>query len=221
MRTSIWILATLLLASCTARGGGGGDDDDSADDDDATSDDDDATADDDDATGATQVRFETTLGTFTVEVFEEESPITVANFLSYVDSGFYDGSDGAGACIVHRVVAGFVIQGGGLTEELQAKATQAPIVNEASSSGLSNLRGTLSMARTNAPDSATSQWFVNLVDNEALDPGGATPDGYAVFAEVVEGMDVVDAIGAVAVSDQAGYGDVPVVPVVLELVERP
>ncbi len=224
MRTLIWLSSLLFLASCSARGGGG-DDDDSADDDDSSADDDDASddddaADDDDASGPTQVRIESSAGSFVVELFEEEAPITTANFLAYVDAGFFDGTDDLGATIMHRVLEDFVVQGGGFTVDLEQKETMAAIVNEAVASELSNTRGTLSMARTPNPNSATSQWFVNLVDNTFLDPGGSSAEGYAVFAEVVEGMDVVDAIGAVAVSDQGSLGDVPNTPIVFEAVER-
>ena len=231
MRSSIRLLAFLLLATCSACVAGGQGDDDSADDDDSANadDDDSASADDDDSASAddddsaddpTRVRISTSLGEFTVEVFEADSPLTAANFLEYVDSGFFDGGDGLGATIVHRVVADFVIQGGGFTVDLAPKVTLPAIVNEAITSGLSNARGTLSMARTDAADSATSQWFVNLTDNEFLDPGGSTVAGYAVFAEVIDGMDVVDAIGAVAVSTQQGMQDVPVQPVTLDEVDR-
>lgn len=157
-----------------------------------------------------QVIMETNLGTMVIELDEEAAPVTSANFLAYVNAGFYDGTDGMGATTFHRVVPGFVIQGGGLTQELGTKTTMDPIVNE-SGNGLLNTRGTLSMARTADPDSATSQFFVNLVDNDFLDK----PPGYAVFAEVVEGMDVVDAIAAVATTDMPPYEDVPVDPVII------
>ncbi|MCA9651519.1 MAG: peptidyl-prolyl cis-trans isomerase [Myxococcales bacterium] len=162
------------------------------------------------AAGPPQVVMETNLGTIVIELDEELAPITTANFLAYVNVGFYDGSDGLGATTFHRVVPGFVIQGGGLTEDLSTKATMPPIVNE-SSNGLSNLRGTLSMARTMDPDSATSQFFINLVDNTGLD----TPPGYAVFGQVVEGIEVVDAIAAVPTTTMGPYMDVPVDPVII------
>jgi cyclophilin family peptidyl-prolyl cis-trans isomerase len=133
------------------------------------------------------------MGNIVIQLDPELAPITVDNFYAYVDGGFYDGTDGLGATTFHRVAAGFVIQGGGVTEEGVMKGTMSPIVNE-SGNGLTNARGTIAMARTSDPDSATSQFFINLVDNFALD----TPPGYAVFGEVVEGLDVVDAIGAVA-----------------------
>ncbi len=152
------------------------------------------------AAGPPQITMETTLGTVVIELFPDESPITVANFTAYVDAGFYDGGDGLGATTFHRVIPEFMIQGGGETEAGMLKATRAAIVNE-HDNGLMNLRGRLSMARTSAPDSATSQFFVNVVDNPSLDDG----DGYAVFGEVIEGMDIVDAIVAVPTND-----DVPV-----------
>ena len=160
--------------------------------------------------GPPRVQFETTLGTIVFELDETAAPITSANFLAYVDSGFFDGSDGLGPTIVHRIVPGFVIQGGGLTEDLDTKATMPAIVNE-SGNGLSNVRGAISMARTTDPNSATSQFFVNLVDNPSLDEG----DGYAVFGGVVEGMDVVDAIAEVETETVGQYEGVPLVPIVV------
>lgn len=151
------------------------------------------------------------MGTITLELFSDDAPITVANFVAYIDAGFYDGTDGMGATIFHRVIPGFVIQGGGLTESLDGKNTMPAIVNEHGVSGLLNTRGTLSMARTSDPDSATSQFFVNLVDNAGLDRG----DGYAVFAQVTEGMDVVDAIAQVSTTDSPPFSDVPVDPITI------
>jgi len=165
------------------------------------------------AGGPPQVVVETTLGTIVIELYEEQSPITVENFVTYVEGGFYDGVDGNGATIFHRVIPGFVIQGGGLTEDLEAKATLPAIVNE-SDNGVQNLRGTLSMARLPEPDTATSQFFVNLVDNSNLDATMGA-DGYAVFAEVVEGMEVVDAIAAVMTTDMLPYEDVPSEPIIM------
>ena len=157
--------------------------------------------DDDDSAGGTisdrMLTAQTTLGDFGIELLPDEAPVTAGNFLQYVDEGFYDGSDGLGATIFHRVIPDFMAQGGGFTADGVQKSTRAPIANEASSSGLSNLRGTLSMARTSAPNSATSQFFINVVDNAFLDAGGSTPDGYAVFGRVTFGMDVVDQIVAV------------------------
>ena len=155
------------------------------------------------------VVMETSLGTITLELFPEQAPVTVENFLAYIDAGFYDGTDGLGQTIFHRVIPGFVIQGGGLTDTLDGKATTAPIVNEHDTSGLTNDRGTLSMARTSDPDSATSQFFINLVDNAGLDES----PGYAVFARVVEGLDIVDAIAAVETTTVAPFDDVPARPV--------
>src|SRR5580693_1902848 len=130
------------------------------------------------------VRFETSHGAFTVELFAQDAPLSVANFLQYVDDGFFDGT------IFHRIVPGFVIQGGGLTKDFDEKKTRAPIKNEATNGEL-NKRGTLSMARTNDIHSATSQFFVNLTDNDFLDhrPGNY---GYAVFGRVTDGMEVID-----------------------------
>jgi peptidyl-prolyl cis-trans isomerase A (cyclophilin A) len=154
----------------------------------------------------------TTLGEITIELYPEQAPITVENFLQYVDDGFYDGT------IFHRVVPGFVLQGGGFTETMSRKPTREPIQNEADN-GLKNDRGALSMARTSEVDSATSQFFVNLVGNPFLDHG--TRDfGYAVFAKVVDGMDVVDAIGAVETGTKQGYQDVPLEPVVVVSARR-
>jgi len=158
------------------------------------------------------IHFETTLGDFTIELFEKEAPETVVNFLKYIDSGFFDGT------IFHRIVPGFVIQGGGFTEDMSQKRTQPPIKNEANN-GLKNLRGTLSMARTNDINSATSQFFVNLKDNDFLDhkPGNF---GYAVFARITDGMDVVDKIAAVATGRRRGFDDVPTEAVVMKRVHR-
>ena len=130
----------------------------------------------------------TNLGDITIEVFEDEAPKSAANFLQYVRDGFYDGT------IFHRVIPGFVIQGGGFDQSYQQKKTRDPITNEADN-GVKNDRGTLSMARTSDPDSATSQFFVNLSDNAPLNPSRGSA-GYAVFGKVTEGMDVVDQIAA-------------------------
>ena len=138
---------------------------------------------------------ETTLGSFTIELNTEQAPQTTANFLRYATSGFYDGGDGQGATIFHRVIADFMVQGGGVTENGSVKDTFDPIENEAAN-GLPNLRGTVAMARTNDPNSATAQFFVNVVDNPFLDYSESSA-GYAVFATVTNGMDVVDAIVAV------------------------
>jgi cyclophilin family peptidyl-prolyl cis-trans isomerase len=156
-----------------------------------------------------RVVMETTKGTFVIELFPEEAPKTVENFLAYVKSGFYDDT------IFHRVIPGFVVQGGGFTADMNRKPTRSPIANEADN-GLRNERGTLSMARTNDPNSATSQFFINLVDNRSLDHRDKGAGwGYAVFAKVVEGMDVVDAVAKVPTGRVKGFADVPTEPVVV------
>jgi cyclophilin family peptidyl-prolyl cis-trans isomerase len=152
------------------------------------------------------VRFETTLGAFTIDLFESDAPVTVKNFLEYVDAGHFDGT------VFHRVIPGFMVQGGGMTEDLRQKPTRTPIKNE-SANGLKNRRGMLSMARTNDPDSATSQFFINLVDNAFLDPGPRSGAGYAVFGCVTEGMSVVDAMAKVKTGRRGGHDDVPVEPI--------
>ncbi len=156
------------------------------------------------------IRFETNLGDFTIEFFEKEAPLSVANFKSYIDDGHFDGT------IFHRIVPGFVIQGGGFTEDMAQKKTKAPVKNEADN-GLKNKRGTLSMARTNDINSATSQFFVNLKDNDFLDHSRGN-FGYAVFAKVTEGMDVIDKIAAVATGRKKGFDDVPVEAVTMKSV---
>ncbi len=160
----------------------------------------------------TTVTFKTTLGTFDVEVLPDEAPVTVANFLEYVDGGFFDGT------VFHRVIPGFVIQGGGFTDDMTRKPTRPSIKNEADN-GLKNLRGTLSMARTKDVSSATSQFFVNLEDNAVLDHG-QRDFGYAVFAKVVNGMDVVDAIAAVKTGNHMGHQNVPAEPVIVQSATR-
>jgi cyclophilin family peptidyl-prolyl cis-trans isomerase len=159
------------------------------------------------------VIIKTDMGDITVELFQDKAPITVKNFLSYTKSGFYNG------LIFHRVVPGFVIQGGGYTPDMTPRKTMAPIKNEATN-GLSNLRGTLSMARTQVIDSATSQFFINLKDNKFLDHKGETPDkyGYAVFGKVVKGMEVVDKIAQVATGSKGPFSDVPQEPVIIKSV---
>ena len=158
------------------------------------------------------IRFETSLGSFTVELFAQDAPVTTKNFLDYVDAGHFDGT------VFHRVIPGFVIQGGGLAADMRQKPTRAPIRNEADN-GLKNRRGTLSMARTNEPHSATSQFFVNLVDNAFLDPGRGGA-GYAVFGCVTEGMDVIDRIATVKTGNTAGHQDVPLTPVEVTSAKR-
>lgn len=161
------------------------------------------------------VTVETTLGSFDIQLDPDNAPVTTENFLVYVDEGFYDGADGLGATIFHRVIAGFMNQGGGLTAAGSAKATHAAIALE-SDNGLSNLRGTIAMARTDVADSATSQFFINTVDNTFLDYSGASSPGYAVFGEVVAGMDVIDAIAAV----QTDGTDRPLEDIVIESCSR-
>jgi len=157
-----------------------------------------------------QVLMETSMGSVKIELFKAKAPISVRNFLTYVREGYYDG------LVFHRVIAGFMVQGGGMDAAMQQKKTRFAIKNEAMN-GLKNLRGTLAMARTSVVDSATSQFFINLVDNAFLDNSGKTPDkfGYAVFGQVAEGMDVVDAIARVKTGRVAGHTDVPLEPVTI------
>jgi cyclophilin family peptidyl-prolyl cis-trans isomerase len=158
------------------------------------------------------IRFETSHGGFTVELFPKEAPVTVENFLQYVDAGFFDGT------IFHRIVPGFVIQGGGLTADFANKKTRAPIGNEAKN-GLKNTRGSLSMARTSDINSATSQFFVNLKDNGFLDHG-PRDYGYAVFGRVTDGMEVIDKIARVGTGTRKGYQDAPLEDVVIVSARR-
>lgn len=155
------------------------------------------------------VNMSTSLGDVTIELYPDQAPETVENFLQYTGNGFYDGT------IFHRVIPGFVLQGGGFTPELDRKTTREPIRNE-SDNGLKNLRGTLSMARLPDPHSATSQFFVNLADNPHLDHQGGSQWGYAVFGRIVDGMDVIDAIAGVKTTTTAGHRDVPAEPVIIE-----
>lgn len=165
------------------------------------------------APGNPVVRVSTSMGDFTAELYKDRAPVSVENFLKYVGSGFYTGT------IFHRVVKGFVVQGGGYTVDLEEKPTDEPIMNEASDT-LRNRRGTLAMARKTALRSATSQFYVNVSDNPDLDHKGfAPPDfGYAVFGRVLTGMDVVDRIAAVPTDTRGGMTDVPVTPVVIKSV---
>ena len=158
------------------------------------------------------IRFETSHGGFTIELFPKEAPVTVENFLQYVDDGFFDGT------IFPRIVPGFVIQGGGLTADFGNKKTRAPISNEAKN-GLKNTRGSLSMARTSDINSATSQFFVNLKDNAFLDHG-PRDYGYAVFGRVTEGLEVIDKIAAVTTGRRKGYTDAPLEDVVIVSARR-
>jgi peptidyl-prolyl cis-trans isomerase B (cyclophilin B) len=152
-----------------------------------------------------RVLLETSKGNITIELFKEKAPISVKNFLNYVGEGYYDG------LIFHRVINGFMIQGGGMDENMQPKKTKFAIKNEAAN-GLKNLKGTLAMARTSVVDSATSQFFINLADNAFLDYKGKRAEdyGYAVFGQVADGMDVVDEIKAVKTGNKSGHADVPV-----------
>ena len=146
-------------------------------------------------------------GDIVVELFEDEAPLSCANFRQYAEDGFFDDT------VFHRVIPNFMIQGGGMKEDMAPKKTRAAIRNEAAN-GLKNVRGTLAMARTNQVDSATSQFFINLRDNGFLDHGGRDY-GYAVFGRVSEGMDVVDTIAGVETGHRAGHDDVPLDPVVI------
>ena len=160
------------------------------------------------------VIMETSMGTIKIELYEKKAPVTVKNFLDYVDNKFYDG------VIFHRVIPNFMIQGGGMEPGLKEKKTRAAIVNE-STNGLSNERGTLAMARTNVPDSATAQFFINVKDNDFLDRAKARDKvGYCVFGKVIEGIDVVDKIKEVKTGMQGGHADVPVQDVVIRSVRR-
>ncbi|HHT9138444.1 MAG TPA: peptidylprolyl isomerase [Candidatus Wunengus sp. YC60] len=158
-----------------------------------------------------RILLETSKGVITLELDSKAAPKTVENFLGYVQEGFYDGT------IFHRVIKGFMIQGGGFTEDMRQKSTHAPIDNEADN-GLQNKRGTVAMARTMDPHSATAQFFINTVDNSFLDHKGKTSSGwgYCVFGKVVEGMNVVDAIESVSTTSRAGQRDVPATPVIIE-----
>ena len=152
---------------------------------------------------AQKVKLATSMGDIVVELEPDKAPKTVANFMQYVKAGHYNGT------LFHRVIDGFMIQGGGMTADMQEKSPRAPIPLE-SRAGLSNLRGTLAMARTNVPDSATAQFFINVGDNLRLDAANAADgNGYAVFGKVVDGMDVVDKIKTVPVGNRAGHQNVP------------
>ena len=159
---------------------------------------------------AQKVRLVTSLGDIVVQLDAEKAPKTVANFVQYVKAGHYNGT------IFHRVIGNFMIQGGGMTDDMKEKRTRAPIALE-SRNGLNNQRGTIAMARTMDPNSATSQFFINVQDNPFLDAANARDgNGYAVFGRVVEGMDVVDKIKAVPTGDMAGQQNVPLQPVTIK-----
>jgi peptidyl-prolyl cis-trans isomerase A (cyclophilin A)/peptidyl-prolyl cis-trans isomerase B (cyclophilin B) len=159
------------------------------------------------------VLMDTTKGDIVLELNREKAPVSVANFLSYADKAFYDGT------IFHRVISGFMIQGGGFTTDMKQKVTDGPIKNEWQN-GLKNARGTIAMARTNAPDSATCQFFINVVDNANLDQPISGGAGYCVFGKVVAGMAAVDAIKAVPTGMTGGMRDVPKETVTIEKVSR-
>lgn len=162
-----------------------------------------------------RVELVTSQGRIVLELYPDKAPATVENFLAYVNEGFYDG------LVFHRVIDGFMIQGGGMDSDMKQKATRGGIKNEAAN-GLKNDRGTLAMARTSAPHSATSQFFINLIDNKFLNYRSSTPSGfgYCVFGKVVEGMDVVSAIGKVKTGNQGFLKDVPEEAVVIQSASR-
>ena len=166
------------------------------------------------STAPTKVKLTTTLGEFTIQLNSEKAPVSSENFLAYVKQGFYDGT------IFHRVIPGFMAQGGGFDAKFNQKQTLAPIKNEADN-GLVNARGTVAMARTNDPNSATAQFFVNYKDNSFLNHTGknASGWGYAVFGEVIDGMDVVDAMAKQATGSRGPYQDVPNVDIVITKAE--
>ena len=158
------------------------------------------------------VVLETSVGNITIELDREKAPITVENFLKYVDDGFYDN------LIIHRVISDFMIQGGGFDAHMREKtAGQRGQIKNESGNGLSNKRGTIAMARTRDPNSAQNQFFINVGDNERLDTSGG---GYAVFGKVTDGMDVVDKIRSVRTTTRGGLGDVPVEPIVIKSAKR-
>ena len=156
-----------------------------------------------------QVAIKTSMGEIVVELDQEKAPKTVANFLAYVKSGFYKGT------IFHRVIDGFMIQGGGMNEKFEGRQTRKPVKNE-SSNGLSNQPYTISMARENHPDTATSQFFINVADNSGIDYPNVGGSGYTVFGKVVKGQEVVDKIKAVVVDDVRGMENVPVTPIFIK-----
>jgi cyclophilin family peptidyl-prolyl cis-trans isomerase len=156
------------------------------------------------------VEFETNQGNFKIELYPDKAPKTVSNFLYYVDNGFYKET------IFHRVISNFMIQGGGFTREMSEKKTQPPIANE-SNNGLVNNAGTVAMARTNDPNSATAQFFINLIDNNFLNYTSPEPSsvGYCVFGKIIEGMNVVHKIGQLPTGNSRGFSDVPIRPVII------
>ena len=162
----------------------------------------------------TKVKLTTTLGEIIIQLDTEKAPVSSANFLTYVNEGFYNGT------IFHRIIPDFMAQGGGFDTSFNQKAVHDPIKNEADN-GLTNKRGTLAMARTNDPNSATAQFFINYKDNSFLNHTSPTPSGwgYAVFAEVLEGMDVADAMAKQATGNRGGHQDVPKTDIVIEKAE--
>ncbi len=155
-----------------------------------------------------KVKLQTNLGDIVIELDDQNAPVTTENFLKYTEEGFYNGT------IFHRVIKGFMIQGGGFTADMSQKKTHPQIINEAAN-GLKNLRGTISMARTNNPNSATSQFFINHADNNPLNYTPNSNPGYTVFGKVTEGLDVVDKIAAVKTTVEAGMRDVPAETVII------
>ena len=162
--------------------------------------------------GGRTVVVETSMGDFEIELFREEAPVSVENFVRYVKDGFYDG------LTFHRVIENFMIQGGQFDENMAQRSVKYPPIQNEAGNGLSNLRGPISMARTSEPQSATSSFFINTKDNPFLDHQDNTPQGYgyAVFGRVKSGMDVVDAIGVVKTGTKSGFNDVPLTPVIIE-----
>jgi cyclophilin family peptidyl-prolyl cis-trans isomerase len=165
-------------------------------------------------TAPMKVKLTTSMGPITIELDKAKAPISTENFIKYVEAGHYNGT------IFHRVIDNFMVQGGGFTKDMQQKPVQAPIKNE-STNGLKNDNYTLAMARTNVRDSATSQFFINVKDNDFLNYSGESPQGfgYAVFGKVVEGKEVVDKIKKVPTSNAGGHQNVPTTPVVIEKAE--
>jgi len=159
-----------------------------------------------------KVKLTTSMGPIVIELNKEKAPISTDNFIKYVESGHYNGT------VFHRVIDGFMVQGGGMTKDMRQKPTNPPIKNE-STNGLKNSNYTVAMARTNVRDSATSQFFINVKDNDFLDFRGDASPGYAVFGKVVEGQDVVDKIKKVPTGNSMGHENVPVTPVVIEKAE--
>lgn len=157
-----------------------------------------------------QVSIKTTLGEIVVELDQEKAPISTANFLAYVKSGFYKDT------IFHRVINGFMVQGGGYTADLKPKMPLRPTIKSEEKNGLSNLAYTISMARHDSPDSGQSQWFINVVDNIGLDYPNAKGHGYAVFGKVIQGKETVDKIKVLLVDDKPGFQNIPVIPVVIK-----